>query len=207
MAKENLVHAKTHFACDLEMLTGASGGYTEASPQFKILQNLAKICICGLHWKIHNSQDTKQWLEELNVLGNLKSPKVEVDASGSSDTQPEESEHKELVYKYHGAARKPVEEERSLVEEEGDLLLSDQSALPPEIRDIRRAATMDQDAVAKHDTWLVKKILNGPLGLIPGYVYVISPPGLPGIFKLDLPCNIPSLNGSSNTMTVTEKST
>jgi hypothetical protein len=102
----------------------------------------------------------------------------------ASDTQPEESEHKELVYEYHGHARKPAEEEGSFVEEEGDLLLSDQSAPPPEIRAIRRAATMDEDAVAKHVTWLVKKPLDGPLGLIPGYVYVISPPGLLGTFNI-----------------------
>jgi len=195
MAKDNLVHAhaKPHFASNLEMLTGASGGYTEASPQFKTLQNVAKIYICDLHWKIHNYQATKQWLEELNVLGNLKIPKLEDDASASSDTQPKESEHKELVYEYHGAARKPVEEERPFVEEEGGSLLSDQSALPPEFRAIRRAATMDEDAVANHVTWLVKKPLEGPLGLILGYVYVISPPSLPGIFKIGFTVQHPKL--------------
>jgi hypothetical protein len=203
MAKDNLVHAKMHFASHLEMLTGASGRYTEASPQFKILQNLAKIYICGLHGKIHNSQAIKQWLEELNVLGNLKSPKLEADASGSRDTQSEESEHPELADDHPGVARKPVEEEQSFVEEEGVSLLSDESALPPEIRAIRRAATMDEDVVAKNVTWLVKQPLDGPLGLIPGYVLQ----AFREYSKLDLPCNIPSLNGSSNTTTVTEKST
>jgi hypothetical protein len=195
IADDNLILAKTHFASHLEILTGASDGCTRASPQFKILQNLAEIYICGLHKK-HEPQAIAQWLKELNIRGNFESLRLEEDDTfESSDTHTEESEEhtdeiEELMCECYRAGRKPDQEGNPFEEEEGISVLSNQSMLP--IRTVRRAMTMEEDAVAKNVTWLLKQPLDGK-SQKPGYIYVICPPDLPGIFKIGYTWQHPKL--------------
>jgi hypothetical protein len=128
------------------------------------LQNLAEIYICGLHKK-HEPQAIAQWLKELNIRGNFESLRLEEDDTfESSDTHTEESEEhtdeiEELMCECYRAGRKPDQEGNPFEEEEGISVLSNQSMLP--IRTVRRAMTMEEDAVAKNVTWLLKQPLDG----------------------------------------------
>jgi hypothetical protein len=199
LAKDNLILAKINFTSHLEILTGASGRSTQASPQPEILQNLAKVYICRFH-KNHESQAIEQWRKELDIRGNFESLKLgEDDVFGSSEIQyPEASEkHKDenviegLACEYYRVVRKPDETKILPEEEEGVSVISNQSTLP--ISTIRRALTMEEDVVAKNVTWLLKQPLDGPKNLESGYIYVICPRDLPGIFKIGITLHHPAL--------------
>ncbi|KAJ5675392.1 hypothetical protein N7462_008289 [Penicillium macrosclerotiorum] len=194
MAENNLILAKEHFRSHLEMLTGASRGYTRASPQLQILQNIAKVYICGLHDKLE-SQAIDQWLKELGTRQNSESFKLEDETFETSHTLSEESaEHteeiEELEHGDEGARWKPDEEEDPF-EGEGVSILSNQSTLS--IRTVHPGPMMEEDEVARRVTWILKQPIDGPLMKESGYIYVISLPELPGIFKIGITLQHPTL--------------
>ncbi|KAJ5438024.1 uncharacterized protein N7458_009022 [Penicillium daleae] len=195
IAKGNLILAQEDFASHHEMISGPSGECTRASPQFEILKNLANIYICRRHNE-HKSQAIEQWLKELDVRANFASLKLEEGESfQSSHIHPAESEeHTDAINapdgEHYRAGRKPGEEEHPFGAAEGVSVVSNE---PPPVRIIRRANTMEPDAVAQDVTWLLKQPLDGPLNLEPGYIYVICPPGLPGIFKIGYTLQHPEL--------------
>ncbi|KAJ5174682.1 uncharacterized protein N7482_000559 [Penicillium canariense] len=105
------------------------------------------------------------------------------------ESQAIEQWRKELDVRGNSTGIKPDEEENPF-EEEGVSVLSNQS-LP--IKTLRRAMTMEDEAVAKNVTWLLKQPLDGPRSQKSGYIYVISPPGLSGMFKIGYTLEHPKL--------------
>jgi hypothetical protein len=186
MSQKSSNRARLEFASHLELITGPSGGYTKRSPQFKVVQALAEIYVCTMHYK-HASKAEEQWLEDLNAKGTSGSFKPEgYHGLDSSDKRTEEREgnadgFEKAVHGYDLAEREPDKEEMASDKEEGITVLSSQSSESPGI--MRRVLTMREDEVAKGVTWLLKQPLEGKAGQA-GWVYVICPPNLPGKFKV-----------------------
>ncbi|OOQ89676.1 hypothetical protein PEBR_06893 [Penicillium brasilianum] len=178
--------ARLEFASHVEIITGPSGGFNKASPQFKVVQTLAEIYVCTMHYK-HASKAEEQWLEEFNAKSTSGSYKSEgnrgFDISNKhiKETEGNANEIKKAVCEYDLAEREPEKEELSFDEEEVISVLSNQSSQSPGT--IRRVLTMREEEVAKAVTWLLKQPLEGKTGQS-GWVYVICAPNLPGKFKV-----------------------
>lgn len=195
MNKDKSNRARLDFASHLKILAAPSGGCTKASPQFKTLQDLAKIYICTMHQE-HASKAEEQWLDELNAEGTSRSFQFEeCHRFESRDTRTEESEKdrdgiEETVHGSDMAEREPDKEEIAFEEEEGVSVLSSQSTVS--VGTIRRSFTMQEDEVAKDVTWLLKQPLEGK-DWKSGWIYVICPPNLPGKIKVGYTLEHPTL--------------
>ncbi|OKO94319.1 hypothetical protein PENSUB_11586 [Penicillium subrubescens] len=169
----------------------------------KVFEDLAAIHLCSRHEK-HKSQATEQWLDEFNTerasiisrledYYNMESDDLYTEDEIEEDDETEESilVYDSRVLQYDSGQKEPDEEPDALEEKVDASIGSSQSSPLPGV--IRRAWTIQDDEVSKDVTWLLEQPVQGN-SKIPGWVYIISPPNLPGILKVGYAKTPPYLN-------------
>lgn len=171
--------------------------FIKTSVRFQLFEDLAAIHLCSRHGK-YSLQATKQWLDEFSakrtsIISTLEDYySLECSYMCSEDEIEEEYEDAgESSFEFNGQKQDPDEEPEAYEDEEGVSMLSSQSSFSPRV--MRRAPTMQEDEVAKDVTWLLEQPLEGN-SKIPGWIYIISPPNLPGILKVGYTKALPDLN-------------